>query len=118
MDELDVINLNPKCHSCWGSEKWLFKIKQIVKVTHGHRSVRLRGLQRYYALLKVRFSKRSTMRQREMPKVKNIMHAYQGLAPNYGVYPTVKLHGACPIICVHGACPWDLPAARAYACFA
>ena len=83
VDELDVIDLNPKVHSCWGSEKWLSKIKRFVKATHGNRSARLRALQRYFAFLKVRFKRRQSMKHREMPVLKMYLIILQGFAPHY-----------------------------------
>jgi hypothetical protein len=66
MDELDLINLNPRATSCWESEKWLGKIKRFLKATHSSRHASLRGLQRYAAYLQVRFLRRRSCKRKEM----------------------------------------------------
>ena len=43
MDELDVIHLNPKVHSCWGSEKWLQTNQAVCEVNTWQQSCTFEG---------------------------------------------------------------------------
>ena len=103
MDELDLIHLNPKVHSCWNSEKFLGKMKQFIKSTYNPRHASLRALQRYKAFLAVRFKRKKLgVLTRKLKKRKNKL-------TKPGACPALTKPGACHALTQPGACPAHSP---------